>query len=31
MGDAGSLFIGFILSALALTESYTEINKLSFA
>ena len=29
MGDAGSLFIGFILSALALTESYTEINKLA--
>ncbi|OGF49059.1 MAG: hypothetical protein A2231_03825 [Candidatus Firestonebacteria bacterium RIFOXYA2_FULL_40_8] len=29
MGDAGSLFIGFMLAALSLTESYTGINNLA--
>ena len=29
MGDAGSLFIGFMLAALSLTESYTQVNNLA--
>ena len=29
MGDAGSLFIGFMLATLSLTESYTGINNLA--
>ncbi|OGF47926.1 MAG: hypothetical protein A2452_09510 [Candidatus Firestonebacteria bacterium RIFOXYC2_FULL_39_67] len=29
MGDAGSLFIGFMLAAFSLTESYTNVNNLA--